>query len=547
MQAVTGLEDFFPQERLQLIQIGREDEIRDMLSLLGYIEEGAGNLDIDRAITQFRLDAFAENLFQQFLFSFEDVPTAETLDFKLNPIEHKALSEMTSLEGDFICVKMPPHGQITLSSRIIRYRLKVLALSDQEPAVAFAGDAMEALGALQDWLEVPTLLDAANISGNVPGIINIIVNNRNLNDRIVYYRSSDVVNTDFLNLDKLQNRQYFQRSLALNLPKRSAALKSFVRSALDKDLDFLNTEISNPINSFHFRVLQVHQWMAGFSHVNILDRSEELTFNSVLEFHKLEVEADNREQQILDVTAYIANGIWVFNIMYYFKRANEMHKNATTLDDVLEEFRQQVGGGPASTDVIEPEIIASMDDLWKDAVADQKDNNRPHRFYHGAKTLVKAIGRVLKRVFRWFRDKVKDLFEWLKSVARVVYKELREGIKVFAHGMKYLFGRRELITGDISASILVTKYNLDSDASLFSSGADTQSLLKEHAKSSAYFGSSLNFSLTLTGKVIHWAIALASGGGWLEVLVKIAQVFHEMVKEWLKKKKADGVTVAISY
>jgi hypothetical protein len=162
------------------------------------------------------------------------------------------------------------------------------------------------------------------------------------------------------------------------------------------------------------------------------------------------------------------------------------------------------------------------------------------------KSILQRIGGAIKHVFTWMKDKLQSLWNWLRSLVKIIYREIREGLKVFAHGMKFLFGTREIVTSG-NAGELFTKFDLDADSVLINSGMAADQL-KAHSEQVSYFGSSLLFSLTLTGRVIHWAIGLATGGSWAEVLIKLAQLFKAQVKEWLdrKGKAPDTGNVAIS-
>jgi hypothetical protein len=550
MKPVTGLEDFFPQDRLDVLDQGRDAEIHEMLEFLGYIRrDEMSGASVEEAFHRFRVDAFSENLFQQFLFSFEEDPLPSRLSFKINPIEYKALTEMTSLEGDFISNSLPELGSVTLTSRIIRYRLKILGLSDRQVSSAFDMEAIEGLNKIKQWLKSSSILETVNLSGDIPAIIRIVIETPELSDRIIYFASEES-DSHHLSLDDPLVRIEFLEKLKKNLPRKSKALKEFRRNALDKDLDFIAVKMGDPFNSFLFRLLQVQQWMSGFYRGEIGQRTASISFESILEYLRFERESGKIDMSLWHVVAHITDRFWAFNIMYYFNEIKELYQDPTTMNDVMEEFKK-VSSARTNDDFQMSSIaVQRMDELWSSNNIGMHtlDSSPRANFYHGAKTVIKRIGKVLTKVFDWFRDKLTQLINWLKSVVKIIYRELREGIQVFAHGMKFVFGKREIITRTLPSGVVATKFDLDADGIVFaSSDLNSKKDIKDHVEKTTFFGSSLMFSLTLTGKIIHWAIGLVTGGTWAEVLVKIAQIFHEMVKEWLTKKKFQKTAIEISY
>ena len=84
----------------------------------------------------------------------------------------------------------------------------------------------------------------------------------------------------------------------------------------------------------------------------------------------------------------------------------------------------------------------------KEKVVERKESFwlKRRRFYFGIKQVCKTIGSNIKRFFRRIANFIRKAFNLFKRIAVLVFQEIKEGVKMFLHGMKFLLGKRVIAT-----------------------------------------------------------------------------------------------------
>jgi hypothetical protein len=116
-----------------------------------------------------------------------------------------------------------------------------------------------------------------------------------------------------------------------------------------------------------------------------------------------------------------------------------------------------------------------------------------------------------------------------------LYREIREGLKKFAQGISFLFGKRTIQTSNLQGELaVVTCYDFDCDVI---SIADTKNndLLKQHITKNFEAVHNLDFSLMLVGKVIDWVFKFTLLG-YAGILIRIALFFRKLVRRFFRKR-----------
>ena len=288
---------------------------------------------------------------------------------------------------------------------------------------------------------------------------------------------------------------------------------------------------TDPVNIQLIRLIQVHQWTNGY-YYGILDNDfKKRTFDSVREICE-DVKQLNLKF-VLTMLGDHAKGYWILNIHYFFKAIiqNLKLQKKANAETVLTMYEKKSEGLEKKE--------AFMDGIWNDFnETNQEDLLKPQirRIYYGVKSMATSIVRCFGRLVRFILSAIGKGIYILHNFIKFLYKELREGMIKFGQGMAFLFGKRQLETAINSSEKIITKFDFDFDAYLFSPTNISSVQAKQHADMCIGYANNLNFSLQLVGKVINWVIR---GGvsiapvGWLRLAIRIAVTFKRLIKAWL--------------
>jgi len=159
------------------------------------------------------------------------------------------------------------------------------------------------------------------------------------------------------------------------------------------------------------------------------------------------------------------------------------------------------------------------------------------RFYFGVKQVIKTIGSSIKRFFRRLGNFLKRAFNLFKRIAVLVFKEIKEGIKIFLHGMKFLLGKRIIKTSiDTESNAIVSKYDLDFDAKLFVSETADSKSIKEHIEKCKNQVNALDISLIVTANILRWALIISTSSiSWTQLLLILAKRSKKILLKKVKR------------
>ncbi|MDO9040234.1 MAG: hypothetical protein Q7U65_02560, partial [Bacteroidota bacterium] len=165
---------------------------------------------------------------------------------------------------------------------------------------------------------------------------------------------------------------------------------------------------------------------------------------------------------------------------------------------------------------------------------------RFRRIYYGARSMLQSFLKGMKNIFKKLKDKVIELasglFNLVKNFAKFLYREIREALQIFSRGLKFLTGNRELVTKEC-----FTKFDFDIDCINYSPVPLPDSALKEHQQLHIATTTGLTFCLTLTGRIIHFAVIAALG--WHRLIIEAGIMLKQLVKESYSDKEYIGYNI----
>jgi len=541
---ITGLEQEVPPSELAAFNHGRYEEIIQPLADLGYLaisnQEGeiVSNEALSHAIVSFRKEYFQTNLLVS---TFESLTPRDLSDpdLMLTARELSLLHCLTSLDGDFELEELPAVGTQNIFTRLIHYRLNIMGLYDGRLDAPFAENPLSELRKLAEWFSSPALL-IINTLGNIPTLSSLIQNHNLTKDRVVYFTYKTPANrlANF-NIKRGPAKNAFMRQLKKDVRKKTLSFKNFRKKVHERkpDFEFLKKNVDQAINGFLLRLLQVRQWMGGY-YLGTLDSDiGKMTFGSMLEFTKAEVEHGNIDFTIQKFVGYVGQDFWVLNIHYPLKQMiKKVDSQEVSSEDLFNEYSATLDRlNPVQRDNFDKNIKEAWKDINKENSRNLKsDDHYLRRIYYGVRTMVKSLWRGIRRLFRFLARSIVKLVNRLKNLAKILFREIREGLKAFAAGMKFLFGKRTLTTTNGQETI-TTHFDFDCDAKNAVSPNASKGLIKLHLKALHRLPKDLNFALSVTAVIIKWILALIKGN-WPKLVIQVGLTFRKMIRKKLKKK-----------
>ncbi len=342
----------------------------------------------------------------------------------------------------------------------------------------------------------------------------------------------------------------FKKNLKESLtPAAYRKTEEMILDVKQGNMSSFNMISADKYNHFLMRVLQVYCWMNGYYQGKLDSDFGDRTLDAVLDICE-DIKKLNKKH-ILKNIGTKNNQYYILNVHYFFKKvieADEEQEGIVAAGDHPQwSFSNFVEQHEAELNELHHRKLASMDEAWTVYTDEIKiDITLGRKIYQGARSLVRSLFRGVRRLFKIIAQGIRkvltfvreNVLPFLKNFVKFLYREMREGWHKFGTGMKFLFGRRQFKTTDPDSGLMVMSgYDFDFDTTLFIPEGISLNIVSSHIEKVNYHASSLNFSLTLIGKVVHWAITIAWNFTWAGLLLRLALYFKKLVLKWLLKPK----------
>jgi len=311
---------------------------------------------------------------------------------------------------------------------------------------------------------------------------------------------------------------------------------------LDRDQSvFFDTCVNDPYNAFLIRLLQLHQWINGYYNGMIDSDLGQVTFNSIREIDK---DIKSMKLRFVLYRIHPQRGTWLLNIRYLFAEmldSLDTFEGQDNFETIVELYEKKVEQDP---DFRKKE--KELDKHWKKAIKEThkaQKNNKLRRIYFGVKSIARSVFRGIGRIFKLIFKTVKTLFRLLRNFVLMLYREIREGLRKFAQGISFLFGKRHVTTnGENGLPGVVSRFDFDCDVINF---ATVQGHLccPPHIQHCHTLTANLEFALVLTARIIEWTFRAVTLG-WATIFIRIALYFKKQVVHFLRKN-AVGLGVRV--
>jgi hypothetical protein len=178
----------------------------------------------------------------------------------------RLLERATDIDEGFRFSKLPDAGEVSLTSRIVHYRLDIFGLLPF--AISQPFDVINSQARLQelgDFLQRDKLA-ALNLAGDVEKMTTHLLEIHPDEDFILAFKPRNTVEPKLKR--QLNRTQKFKKQLIEDFGEKTEFFRYLRKEILKEkpkkvDFNFLNLQIQKPFKKFIMRLIQVHQWQDG--------------------------------------------------------------------------------------------------------------------------------------------------------------------------------------------------------------------------------------------------------------------------------------------
>lgn len=449
----------------------------------------------------------------------------------------RLLERATDIDEGFRFSKLPDAGEVSLTSRIVHYRLDIFGLLPF--AISQPFDVINSQARLQelgDFLQRDKLA-ALNLAGDVEKMTTHLLEIHPDEDFILAFKPRNTVEPKLKR--QLNRTQKFKKQLIEDFGEKTEFFRYLRKEILKEkpkkvDFNFLNLQIQKPFKKFIMRLIQVHQWQDGLYNGLLDSDMGELTINSILKTNELYNSANDKRVPSFRILTHLVDDYFLFNALFFLQEymveeEKTDHPEDRILNDLMHNITQASDGELNAFDlhmnVIKGEIATASE-------------NKPverkgflQRVYYGVKKIFSKIAKFSRKIFVWvvrFADQFKEI---LKKVFGGFFDSLSTGIRAFIAGIKTILGRGGIISSSENGMI-ASVIRLDGDCYNFVTGNKSITLVDRHIKSVDTQVKNLRFSLAIVGGVLKIVAASLSVFSWPMLMMTIVKTAKQITETY---------------
>jgi hypothetical protein len=449
----------------------------------------------------------------------------------------RLLERATDIDEGFRFSILPDAGEVSLTSRIVHYRLDIFGLLPF--AISQPFDVINSQARLQelgDFLQRDKLA-ALNLAGDVEKMTTHLLEIHPDEDFILAFKPRNTVEPKLKR--QLNRTQKFKKQLIEDFGEKTEFFRYLRKEILKEkpkkvDFNFLNLQIQKPFKKFIMRLIQVHQWQDGLYNGLLDSDMGELTINSILKTNELYNSANDKRVPSFRILTHLVDDYFLFNALFFLQEymveeEKTDHPEDRILNDLMHNITQASDGELNAFDlhmnVIKGEIATASE-------------NKPverkgflQRVYYGVKKIFSKIAKFSRKIFTWvvrFADQFKEI---LKKVFGGFFDSLSTGIRAFIAGIKTILGRGGIISSSENGMI-ASVIRLDGDCYNFVTGNKSITLVDTHIKSVDTQVKNLRFSLAIVGGVLKIVAASLSVFSWPMLMMTIVKTAKQITETY---------------
>ena len=528
----------------------REAEVVQHLAELGYLPLLSVNALLPAQMARAKRE-FLEELEQSSLFSPQEIAYHKKIEEEHFVLHF--LRRATDIDEGITIQALPRHGEKNLLSRIIHYRLDLFGLWPHPIEVPYTHTTAIQLSEMEEYTKSHAL-QAFNLMADIEQLTRHLLSVHEEDEFIVTFQSLQVAREL---QDKLERRRNFRNQLLMDFGEKNEFFRHVSQEVLkpnEKKIDypFLHEESRKSFKRFVLRLIQVHQWQDGFYDGVLDSKIGEVTLQGVLQSIDFYNEADKKDIKTHRVLTYLGNNFFMFNALFFLQEymLEEAQENAGGRsggeEKVWEQLSAQVRDADASS---QQSFQANLEKLKTDIYT---ETNRPpqektgllKRIYFGIKKIIKKAFRFIRKIFNWIKAGVEKAWSFLKKLFQGFFDHLSTGLKVFIDGLKFLIGKKYVVTQE-GGQMIVSRFHLDGDTVSICYQAST-SLIPQHVSQTQYQLGSLQFSMAVVGGVLKIVLHALILIAWPFILITIVKVFRNILLTYQSIESAAEAVSSLS-
>ena len=485
----------------------------------------------------------------------------EAAPVEAGAFELRRLSELTSLEGEFVFPRPPERGERSVYTRVLHHRLRLLGLYGGDAAAPFSEATEYALRALGFALGIeygaPDVPRNVGKDGSERALYDLIGDARALTKRFLLVNESQpLVYRDptsredgkyrYASLKIIEGR-FEHDSLVYRVIQRYMSKKEPEKDEYDyeddeeEELSGALERLNNRYNRLGLRLLQLRLWMLGF-YEGLLDgwnAGAALALQEALEFAELDDEKN--------VLVGVEDGCTAVNPDYVWELLFE--RLETARDPAAYEEALSL-----EADALDAKTLTEREGEFRDAAGMLKARRRNGRAYYGERTLLHSAIMALRRGFSWLGKKALALLRKLAApvvnLVRYVYRKAREGLLLAKQSLARFFHfirGRPVYTMHLDPKgerVLSawTKFYLDADVMQFCERNAPPEAISQHLESCRALTRGVALCLTTAARLLRLLLALKSGPiGWIKIAFEIGRIVFAVIRESQKEAAVASV------
>lgn len=502
-----------------------------LLADLGYLNtelliETSMEDKIEQAYRSFYTDFLQSGLMS--IKKINDIATVyhEQVGFKL-------LEAATDIDEGFHIKKLPELGECGLISRIIHYRLSLLGLYTGPTERYYNSYTYASLEKAAGYIH-KSKLETINLLADVQSFTEAFLLENGYKNSIVVFRSGITVKSDSLPDYSGKFKRQLRRDLSDHKSEFEILDKSLFFFNDDKvDKNYLASRVGEEINLFILRLIQVHQWMAGYYNGALDSEYGIKTIDSMTEIIQNYNEDSGNIVKKEDVLVRATEDFCIFNCLYFlsqYKKENALKNQTINTLEILSECYSKAETKDQEAFEIKFQQGIDLEKNRQDLVP-EKRNGVLRRVFFGIGVFFKKAFRFARKLFNWIVD---GLSSFVKNVIRMIYNYLKEAILHFIEGVKFLLGKLPVVTQGKEGKSMYSNFDLDKDGySIFGSANATD--VKNHTNMVMQKVHSMSFSLAMIGFLyqgLKFALSATAIIGWPFFILKLVIAFRNVIDSY---------------
>jgi hypothetical protein len=276
--------------------------------------------------------------------------------------------------------------------------------------------------------------------------------------------------------------------------------------------------------------------MAGYYNGALDADFGELTVESLIEIIENYNEGSDDKIRAADVLARVRDDYFIFNCLYFLKQYKEENRQAdqtmntlAILSDVYSKAK------PGEQVAFESNFQAGIEVIknGEDNIPETK-NGVLRRVFFGIRTFFKKAFRFAGKLFRWIVSGMKQAATFVNNAIRMIYTYLKDAIRHFIEGVKFLLGKLPVTTQSSNGSFMYSNFDLDKDG-LNVFGTANASDIKIHMDMVRQKVHSMTFSLALIGflyQALKTVLTAAVVIAWPLFILKLVIAFKKVIDSY---------------